>query len=143
VPRRYSITVPQATENCSSGTELHRWLVDEVFPSLKETGSYHLDPLDRKALPVVALFHEEIRRALSKIRNAHIAQQKEHATRRDYAIEWDETHKAHTASMFDGIGKTSKQIKAIAQQRGLKALSNKSARQLTYEMIDFRAHPRF
>ena len=120
------------------GTDLHHWLVDEVFPSLKETGSYHLDPLDRKALPVPALFTEEIRKALSKIKSSVVVSQKEHATRRDFAIEWDETHRAHTAPMFDGAGKNSKKIKAIAQQRGLKMLSNKSARQLMYEMIDFR-----
>jgi prophage antirepressor-like protein len=120
------------------GTKLHQWLVDEVFPSLKETGSYHLDPLDRKALPVPALFTEEIRKALSKIKSSFVVSRKEHATRRDFAIEWDETHKAHTAPMFDGLGKNSKQIKAIAQQRGLKVLTNKSARQLMYEMVDFR-----
>jgi prophage antirepressor-like protein len=118
--------------------ELHRWLVDEVFPSLRATGTYTLNPSDRKALPVPALFHEEIRTALSKIRGAQIAQEKEHVTRRDFAIEWDETHKAHTAPMFGGEGKTSKQIKVIAHQRGFKALSKKSARQLMYEMMDFR-----
>jgi prophage antirepressor-like protein len=120
------------------GTKLHRWLVDEVFPSLKATGSYHLHPLDQKALPPTALFVTEIRTALSKIRNAHIAGQKEHAQPRDFAIDWDETHKAHTAPMFDGFGKTSQQIKTIARQRGLKVPTHKSARQLLFEMQDFR-----
>jgi prophage antirepressor-like protein len=120
------------------GTKLHHWLADEVFPSLKETGSYHLNPSDRKALPVPALFYEKIRTALSNIRGAQIAEQKEHVTRQDYAIEWDETHKAHTTPIFDGLGKNSKQIKTIAQQRGIKALYKKSARQLMYEMADFR-----
>lgn len=120
------------------GTKLHHWLVNEVFPSLRATGRYTLNPSDRQALPVPALFNEEIRRALSKIRNAHIAGQKEYATRRDFAVAWDETHKAHTAPMFHGFGRTSQQIKAIARQRGLKALSNKSARQPMYEMVDFR-----
>jgi prophage antirepressor-like protein len=120
------------------GTDLHRWLVDEVFPSLKETGSYHLNPSDRKALPVPALFTEEIRKALSKIKSSLVVSQKDHVTRRDFAIEWDETHKAHTAPMFNGVGKTSKQIKAIARQRGVRVLSNTSARTLMYDMMDFR-----
>jgi len=120
------------------GTQLHRWLVDEVFPSLKETGSYHLDPLDRKALPVPALFHEEIRTALSKVKGALIASQKEDVTPRDFAIEWDETHKAHTAPMVHGTGKTSKQIKAIARQQGVTKVDQKSARHLMYEMVNFR-----
>jgi hypothetical protein len=47
------------------GTKLHHWLVDEVFPSLRATGTYTLDPSNRQALPVPALFHAEIRRALS------------------------------------------------------------------------------
>jgi prophage antirepressor-like protein len=118
--------------------ELHRWLVDEVFPSLRKTGMYTLDGFERKALPVPALFHKEIRTALSKIRGAQIAQEKEHVTRRDYALTWDETHKAHTAPMFDGVGKNSKQIRAIAEQRGFKAPSRKGVRQLTYEMLEFR-----
>jgi hypothetical protein len=120
------------------GTELHRWLVDEVFPSLKETGSYHLNPSDREALPVPALFTEEIRKALSKIKSSFVISQKDHPIPRDFAIEWDETHKAHTASMFYGVGKTSQQIKAIARQRGVKVLSNTSARKLMYDMVDFR-----
>jgi hypothetical protein len=82
------------------GTKLHRWLVDEVFPSLRATGTYTLNPSDRKALPVPALFTEEIRTALSKIKSSFVVAQKEHPTRRDFAIEWDETHKAHTAPMF-------------------------------------------
>jgi prophage antirepressor-like protein len=120
------------------GTNLHRWLVDEVFPSLKATGSYHLHPLDQKALPPTALFVTEIRTALSKIRNAHIAGQKEHAQPRDFAMDWDATHRAHTAPMFNGFGKTSQQIKAVARQRGLKVPAHKSARQLLFEMEDFR-----
>jgi prophage antirepressor-like protein len=120
------------------GTQLHQWLADEVFPSLKETGSYHLNPSDRTALPVPALFNAEIRKALSKIKSSFVVSQKDRPTPRDFAIEWDETHKAHTASMFNGVGKTSKQIKAIAQQRGVKLLSNTSARQLMYDMMDFR-----
>jgi prophage antirepressor-like protein len=120
------------------GDHLRHWLTDEVFPSLRKTGMYTLEGFERKALPVPALFHEEIRTALSKIRGAQIAQQKEHATPRDYALGWNDTHIAHIAPLFDGTGKTSKQIKAIAQQRGLKALSKKSARQLMYEMDDFR-----
>jgi prophage antirepressor-like protein len=118
--------------------ELHRWLVDEVFPSLRKTGMYTLDGFEQKALPVPALFHREIITALSKIRGAQIAHQKEHATPRDYALDWNETHKAHTAPMFDGVGKTAQEIKAIARQRGLTTLSMKSARQLMYEMVDFR-----
>ena len=120
------------------GTELHRWLVDEVFPSLKATGTYTLNPSDRKALPVPALFTEEIRIALSKIKSSFLLSQKEHPSPRDFAIEWDETHQAHTAPIFNGVGKTSQQIKAIARQRGVKVLSNTSARKLMYDMVDFR-----
>jgi prophage antirepressor-like protein len=122
----------------SIGTQLHQWLVDEVFPSLKATGSYHLPSLGNKALPPIALFNKEIQAALSKIRNAHIASQKAYAQPRDFAIDWDTTHKAHTAPLFDGCGKTSRQIKAIAQQRGLKVSAHKSARQLMFDMEDFR-----
>ena len=71
------------------GTKIHQWLVDEVFPSLKETGSYHWNPADRKALPVPALFTEEIRTALSKIKSSFVLSQKDQVTRRDFAIEWD------------------------------------------------------
>jgi hypothetical protein len=120
------------------GTKLHHWLVDEVFPSLRATGTYTLDPSNRQALPVPALFHAEIRRALSKIRNAHIASQIEHATPRDFALAWDDTHKAHTAPMFYGYGKNSRQIKQIATQRDVKAVKSKSTRQLMYDMPDFR-----
>jgi prophage antirepressor-like protein len=120
------------------GDHLRHWLTDEVFPSLRKTGTYTLNPSDRKALPVPALFHEEIRRALSKIRGAQIAQQKAHATPRDYANDWNDTHKAHTAPTFDGSGKTAQEIKSIARQRGFKVLSNTSARDLMYDMLDFR-----
>jgi hypothetical protein len=120
------------------GTNLHHWIVDEVFPSLKETGSFHLNPSDRRALPVPALFNEEIRKALSKIKSSFVASRKDHITRRDFALEWDETHKAHTAPMFDGAGKNSKQIKAIAHEQGITKVDQKSARHLMYEMINFR-----
>jgi prophage antirepressor-like protein len=120
------------------GKSLHRWLVDEVFPSLTATGTYTLNPSDRKALPVPALFNEEIRRALSKVRNEYIAHQKARVTQLDFAIAWDETHMAHTASMFDGMGKTSKEIRAIARQQGVTKVDQKSARHLMYEMVNFR-----
>jgi len=120
------------------GAQLHRWLVDEVFPSLRATGSYRLPSLGQKALPAPALFVQEIRIALSKSRNAHIASQKAHAQPHDFAMDWDATHQAHTAPMFDGVGKTSQQIKTIARQRGLKVPAHKSARQLMFEMEDFR-----
>ena len=84
-----------------------------------------------------ALFTEEIRKALSKIKSRFVVSQKDHVTRRDFAIEWDETHKAHTAPMFNGVGKTAQEIKAIARQRGVKVLSNTSARNLMYDMVDF------
>jgi prophage antirepressor-like protein len=120
------------------GNDLRHWLTDKVFPSLRTTGMYTLDASDRKALPVPALFTEEIRTALSKIKSSFVLSQTDHPTPLDFAIEWDETHKAHTAPMFSGVGKTSKQIKAIAQQRGVKVLSNTSARKLMYDMVDFR-----
>jgi prophage antirepressor-like protein len=120
------------------GNHLRHWLTDEVFPSLRKTGTYTLNPSDRKALPVPALFTEEIRTALSKIKSSFVVAQKDRPTPRDFAIEWDETHKAHTASMFHGMGKSSNEIKAIARQRGVKVLSNTSARKLMYDMVDFR-----
>lgn len=120
------------------GDHLRRWLTDEVFPSLRRTGMYTLDGFERKALPVPALFREEIRKALSKSRNARIASQKVHATRRDFALDWDETHKVHTAPTFHGYGKNSRQIKQIASQRDMKAVKSKSVRELMYEMPDFR-----
>lgn len=120
------------------GDTIRRWLVDEVFPSLRATGIYAWNPADRRALPAVALFNAEIRKTLSKFRNACIASQSDHVTRRDYTVTWDETHKAHTAPLSHEKGYTAKQIKAIARQRGIKGLSSKSARDLMYEMPDFR-----
>jgi prophage antirepressor-like protein len=120
------------------GAKLHQWLVDEVFPSLRATGSYHLPSLGHKALPPPALFNKEVRIALSKVRNGRIASQRAQALPRDFAMDWNETHKAHTAPMFNGDGKTSQQIKAIARQRGMKVSTHMSARQLLFAMEDFR-----
>ena len=120
------------------GTKLHHWLADEVFPSLRKTGTYTLDPSDRRALPIPALFNEEIRKGLSKIRNSLIARQQQQTTQHDFASAWDETHEAHTAPMFHGTGKTSKEIKAIARQQGVTKVDQKSARHLMYEMVNFR-----
>jgi len=102
------------------GDNLRHWLTDEVFPSLRKTGTYTLNPSDRKALPVPALFTEEIRKALSKIKSSFVVAQKEHATPRDFAIEWDETHKAHTAPMFNGIGKLRNRSKRLRGNEGSK-----------------------
>ncbi|MGH8058165.1 MAG: hypothetical protein ACREOH_13175, partial [Candidatus Entotheonellia bacterium] len=44
----------------------------------------------------------------------------------------------HTAPMFYGYGKNSRQIKQIASQRDMKAVKSISVRELMYEMPDFR-----